>query len=63
MNWIDSTSRCMWLVLAQQGNAPPYGHNEAYENGRQLGQITVYVMIAAVVLWGLGKLIKARRKP
>jgi hypothetical protein len=63
LNWIGTTSNSVWLVLAQQGNSPLYGNNEAYENGQQVGQIAVYVMLAAVVLWGVASLIKKRKKP
>lgn len=41
--------------LAQQGGGPLYGHNDAYEGGRQVGQIAAYVMIGTIVLWGVFK--------
>ena len=42
-------------ILAQQGGRPLYGHNEAYEGGRQVGQIAAYIMIGTIVLWGAFK--------
>ena len=47
------------LVLAQQG-VPTNGHREAYEGGRKVGEITVYAMVAAILIWGLFKLFKKR---
>jgi hypothetical protein len=47
------------LVLAQQGG-PTYGHRDAYEGGRKVGEIMVYVMFAAVLIWGLLKLFGRR---
>jgi hypothetical protein len=43
------------LILAQQQTGAPYGQTEAYEHGQQVGQIAVYVMIGAVVIWGIVK--------
>jgi hypothetical protein len=47
------------VVLAQQGG-PPNGNREAYEAGRKVGEITVYAMVAAILIWGLLKLFKRR---
>ena len=47
------------VVLAQQGG-PTYGHREAYEQGRKIGDIMVYAMVAAILIWGLSKLFKRR---
>lgn len=47
------------LVLAQQ-RGPTDGHREAYEGGRKVGAITVYAMVAAILIWGLFKLFKRR---
>jgi hypothetical protein len=43
------------LILAQQQPGAPYGHTEAYAQGQQVGQIAAYVMIGAVVIWGVFK--------
>src|SRR5436190_6612536 len=49
--------RSITVILAQQEDGPraPFGHKEAFEGGRQVGQIAVYVMIATIVIWGLFK--------
>ena len=44
-------------LLAQQNSGPLYGNREAYEGGRKVGEIAVYVMIAVVVVWGVSKLV------
>jgi hypothetical protein len=50
---------CMTVVFAQQSD-PMYGHRDAYENGKKVGQITVYVMVGAILIWGVLKLLRKR---
>ena len=51
------------VVLAQQPGGTPSRNREAYEGGQQVGQIAVYVMAAAVVVWGVVSIFKRRKKP
>ena len=41
------------LLLAQT-----FGHRDAYEGGKTVGQITFYVMLGVIVIWGLPKLLR-----
>ena len=41
------------LLFAQQ-------NTNAYQTGRMVGQITAYVLVAAVVLWIIGKVVRKR---
>lgn len=47
------------FTLAQHGG-PPYGHRDAYETGRKIGEVTAQVMACTIVLWLLVKLFKRR---
>lgn len=40
-----------FLLFAQE-------NRNAYEAGRMVGQITAYVLLAAIALWLIGKLFK-----
>ncbi len=55
MQLFGAVTSAVSSILAQQGDGPLYGHKAAYEGGQQVGQITIYVMIGAVVLWGIAK--------
>jgi hypothetical protein len=38
-------------LLAQEAGRPPFGHSDAYEAGRKVGELTFDAMIAAVLAW------------
>ena len=61
MDWLNASTHPVPIVLAQgpQAGGPANG-NAAYEGGQRVGQITVYVMVAVVVLWGISKIFKKR---
>ena len=57
MDRCDPMSDTRPIVLAQQGG-PTYGHRDAYEGGRKVGEITFYVVVGVLVIWVVKKLFQ-----
>jgi hypothetical protein len=55
----DDSVNQSWETLAIIEVGPPFGHKEAYEQGKVIGRIAAWVMIAVVVLWVLYKVFKS----